>query len=74
MDGIAERLALFGVGWRDATATQIYTIRDIAPFLVDEIVKRGTARPGFTLHYARPPVKDLEFEVDCRGVRVEEMI
>jgi hypothetical protein len=74
MDEVAARLALFGVGWRDVTATQVYTIRDIAPFLLDEVVKRGTARPGFTLHYARPPVKDLEFEVDCRAVRVEEMV
>ena len=56
------------------TTTQVYTVRDLQPFLFDEIVKRGTARPGFTLHHARPPVKDLEFEVDCRAVRVEEMI
>ena len=72
MDEVAARLALLGVGWRDVTATQVYTIRDIHPFMVDEIVRRGAARAGLTCHYARPPVRDLEFEVDCRSVRVEE--
>ena len=74
MEEVAARLALFGVGWRDVTATQVYTIRDLQPFLLDEIVKRGAARAGVTLHHARPPVRDLEFEVDCRAVRVEELI
>ncbi len=74
MDEITLRLGLFGVGWREATATQIYTIHDIHPFMAEEIVRRGAARSGMTLHYARPPVLDLEFEVDCRSVRVEEMI
>jgi hypothetical protein len=74
MEEVAARLALFGAGWHDATATQVYTIRDIHPFMVDEIVRRGAARTGLTWHYARPPVRDLEFEVDCRSVRVEEVI
>jgi hypothetical protein len=74
MDEVTARLALFGAGWRDATATQVYTIRDIHPFLADEIIGRGAARTGLILHYARPPVRDLEFEVDCRSVRVEEVI
>jgi hypothetical protein len=74
MDQIAARLALLGAGWRDATAVQVYTIRDIHPFLADEIIRRGAARAGLIWHYTRPPVRDLEFEVDCRSVRVEEMI
>ncbi len=74
MDQIAARLARFGTGWRDASAAQVYTIRNIHPFMVDEIVRRGAARAGLTWHYARPPVRDLEFEVDCRSVRVEEVI
>jgi len=74
MDQITARLALLGAGWRDATATQVYTVRDIYPFMVDEIIRRGAAHAGLTSHYARPPVRDLEFEVDCRSVRVEEVI
>jgi hypothetical protein len=74
MDEVAARLTLLGVGWRDVTATQVYTIRDIHPFMADEIVCRGAARTGLAWHYARPPVRDLEFELDCRSVRVEEVI
>jgi hypothetical protein len=74
MDEITRRLALFGLGWKDTTATQLYTIRDTYPLLADEFVRRGAARAGVTWHFTRPPVRDLEFEVDCRGVRVEETL
>ena len=74
LEEISRRLALFGVGWRDTTASQVYTIRDIYPFFVDEIVRRGAAHAGINWHFTRPPVRDLEFEVDCRSVRVEEVV
>jgi hypothetical protein len=73
LEEITRRLGLFGVGWRDTTASQVYTIRDIYPFLADEIVRRGAAHEGINWHFTRPPVRDLEFEVDCRSVRVEEV-
>jgi hypothetical protein len=74
LDEITQRLTLFGVGWRDTTASQLYTIRDIYPFFADEIVRRGAAHAGINWHFTRPPVRDLEFEVDCRSVRVEEVL
>ena len=74
LEEISRRLALFGVGWRDTTASQVYTIRDIHPFFADEIVRRGAAHAGINWHFTRPPVRDLEFEVDCRSVRVEEVV
>ena len=74
LEEITRRLALFGVGWRDTTASQVYTIRDIYPFFADEIVRRGAAHAGINWHFTRPPVRDLEFEVDCRSVRVEEVV
>jgi hypothetical protein len=69
-----RRLSLFGLGWPDTTATQIYTVHDLHPFLADEIVKRGAARAGIDWHYCRPPVQGLEFEMDCRGVLTEQVI
>jgi hypothetical protein len=74
MAELTGRLKLFGVGWRDTTATQLYTIRDVHPFVADEIVRLGAAHAGLNWHFARPPVRDLEFEVDCRSVRAEEVI
>ena len=47
---------------------QVYTVHDLHPFLADEIVRRGAGRSGLTWHYGRPPVRELEYEMDCRGV------
>jgi hypothetical protein len=69
-----RRLAFLGFAWPDTTATQVYTVRDPFPFLADEIVRRGAARAGLTWHFSRPPVRELEFEMDCRGVATEQVI
>jgi hypothetical protein len=74
LEEITRRLELFGVGWRDTTASQVYTVRDIYPFFADEIVRRGAAHAGINWHFTRPPVRGLEFEVDCRSVRVEKIL
>ena len=73
--GVMEkRMAEFGHGWKDATAAQTYTIRDFYPFMADALVKQGAARGGLTWHFARPPVIDLEYEMDCRRVMRELVI
>jgi hypothetical protein len=68
-----RRMGALGFSWPDTTATQLYTVHDIHPFLAEEIVRRGAARAGLTWHYNRPPVVDLEYEMDCRGVTVERI-
>jgi hypothetical protein len=69
-----HRLGEFGFGWNDTTAAQAYSIRDFHPVMSDELVRRGAARSGLTWHYARPPVIDLEYEMDCRRVTREIVI
>ncbi len=69
-----ERLAAFGFTWQDTTGVQAYTIRDFHAVFAGELVRRGTARSGLTWHFARPPVIDLEFEMDCRRVLQEVVI
>jgi hypothetical protein len=69
-----RRLAAFGYSWADTTATQVYTVHDLHPFLADEIVRRGAARCGLTWHYARPPVQQLEYEMDCRSTLRETIV
>jgi hypothetical protein len=68
-----RRMGALGFGWKDTTAVQLYTVHNIHPFLADEIVRRDAVRSGLTWHYNRPPVVDLEYEMDCRGVSVERM-
>ena len=69
-----KRMAALGRTWADTTGAQVYTVHDLHPFLADEIAARGVARHGLTWHYNRPPVKDLEYEMDCRGVQCERVI
>jgi hypothetical protein len=69
-----RRLGLLGQSWIGTTATQVYTVHDIHPFLADEIVRRGAAAGGLTWHFCRPPVQGLEYEMDCRGVAAEHFI
>ena len=62
-----RRMAALGFTWADTTAVHVYTIHSLLPILVNEMNARGAARPGVTWQYCRPPVVDLEFEMDCRG-------
>jgi hypothetical protein len=69
-----RRLGALGFGWADTTATQVYTVHDLHPFLADEIVRRGAVHAGLTWQYARPPVRGLEYEMDCRGILNETVL
>ena len=69
-----RRLGLLGQSWRSTTASQVYTVHDLYPFFADEIVRRGAARAGLTWHLCRPPVRGLEYEMDCRGVAAEHFV
>jgi hypothetical protein len=69
-----RRLAALGALWSDTTAVQLYTVHDVHPFLAEEIVRRGAARHGLTWHFHRPPVQEIEYEMDCRSVAVERVM
>jgi hypothetical protein len=69
-----SRLSEFGFGWSDTTGTQAYSVHDFHPAMTDELVRRGATRAGLTWHFARPPVVDLEYEMDCRRVLRETVI
>jgi len=69
-----SRLQTFGFGWKDTTAAQAYSVHDFHAVMADELVRRGATRSGLTWHFARPPVIDLEYEMDCRRVSRETVI
>ena len=69
-----SRLGAFGFGWKDTTAVQAYSVHDFHSVMTDELVRRGATRSGLTWHFARPPVIDLEYEMDCRRVMREIVI
>ena len=69
-----SRLDAFGFGWKNTTGVQAYTVHDFHPVMTQELVQRGATRSGLTWHFARPPVVDLEYEMDCRRVTREIVI
>ena len=69
-----DRLAGLGASWRDASAAQVYSVHDIHPILSSAILPRTGNGAGLTWHYCRPPIEELEFEMDVRGVAVERLL
>ncbi len=69
-----RRLKVLGFDWDDCTATQVYTKHNVYPFLASELGRRGAIAKGLTWNYVRPPVQDLEYEMDCRRVMNERVL
>ena len=69
-----SRLSGLGVTWSNITAVDIYTVYPLQPFIEPVILqKMGPAViHGLRWFYSRPPIIDVEFEMDMRGVRREE--
>lgn len=65
------RLEGLGARWADASATQVYTVRDFHA-LAPGIVSRAGA--GLDWNYCRPPIEGLEFEMDLRRVSAERLL
>ena len=74
LDTMERRLGGLGVHWRDLTAMQVYTVHDVYPILREQIVPRAGNSGGLTWHYCRPPIEELEYEMDVRGVAVERTL
>jgi hypothetical protein len=69
-----RRLAALGFSWQDAISTQAYTVHDIGALVEQEIVRRGAAAGGLEWHFARPPLVELDYEMDVRGAAREIVI
>lgn len=73
---MSTRLTGLDVSWKQVTATQVYTVQNIHPFIETEILTamREAALLGIHWHYARPPIESIEYEMDLRGCRREEVL
>ena len=76
MSLMSSRLAGLDASWKQVTAAQAYTVHDIHPFLESEILMRMREAASFGIHwhYARPPIESIEYEMDLRGCRREEVL
>jgi len=73
MDLMENRLHGLGEDWSQVTAADVYTIHPIDRLLAPVILERmgAAAIHGIRWHFSRPPIDDIEFEMDLRGVRGE---
>lgn len=69
-----RRMKALGATWQDNTGAHLYTVYDIHPLMAREIVARGASSKGLSWHFARPPVEDLDYEMDVRSVSTEIVI
>jgi hypothetical protein len=70
---MAERVGGMNVAWSDVTQSNIYTVHNIYPLMEPAIMPslHEGGRHGVRWHFARPPVLEIEFEMDLRGLRRE---
>jgi hypothetical protein len=73
LETLTARLRDLQVTWTEVTTVEVYTVRDLYPLLAPTLFPalQGAGRHGFRWHYARPPVIEVEYEMDVRGVHQE---
>jgi hypothetical protein len=76
VEKIEQRMAALGVGWSDATESQIYGTRADHELLINDRLPRFAelVRPGLRWHFSRPPIDDLKLEIDVRGLASESWV
>lgn len=74
LDTMTRRLTGLGTSWAAVTAVQVYTVHEIQAVMREDIVPRAGNGAGVTWHYCRPPIEELEYEMDVRGVAIERVL
>lgn len=74
LNEMERRMSAFSGDWSQTTAVQLYTVQDIYNVLESELGQRGVLGNGLTWHFNRPPVVDLEYEMDCRRIHFERVL
>ncbi len=70
---MAARLEALGQAWADVTAIDVYCAHDVHGHLASTILEPAgpAAGKGVCWHLSHPPIQDLAYEIDMRGVRQE---
>ena len=65
---LESRFAALGVDWKDVLDARLYTVHDLHHTFASEWAARGAMAGGLNWHFVRPPVRDIEIEVDARAI------
>jgi hypothetical protein len=68
-----RRMAAFDADWHRITDVQVYTVHDLRAILQAVLSPRAVCGAGVTWHYARPPIINVEYEMDCRRVHLDDL-
>jgi len=73
MDLMESRLRGLGLAWPMVSRANVYTVHSITELLPAVILSRmgPAAIHGVHWHFSRPPIVEIEFEMDLRGTRTE---
>lgn len=76
MSMMKARLDGLQVTWADVTTVDVYTVRSLQPVIAEALLQpmSAAAAHGIRWYYSRPPIQGLEFEMDMRGVRRENIL
>lgn len=70
---MSTRLQQLGTTWSAVTRTNVYTAHSMDR-IVPEVLEPQTgiaSRHGLNWFFSRPPIEDIEYEMDVRGVQTE---
>ena len=76
MNLMSTRLRLLGASWSAVTRTNAYTVHPMDR-IVTEILEPQTdlaSLHGINWFYSRPPIEEIEYEMDVRGIRTEWLL
>ena len=73
MGVMRARMEGLGADWSRVTATDVYTVHQLQPYLASALLKPmgPAAAHGIRWHFTRPPIEGLDFEMDARGIARE---
>jgi hypothetical protein len=73
MDLMESRLQGLGLTWTMVSRANVYTAHSISELLPAVILSRMGAASvhGVHWHFSRPPIEEIEFEMDLRSTRIE---
>ena len=74
LDEMERRLAGFGKTWADCSTVDLYTVFDAYPVLGTLFAERRAWGEGVAWHWCRPPVEQIDFEMDCRRIGIELLL
>jgi hypothetical protein len=76
LENLDRAISQMGVSWNGVTNLVVFTVHDIHPILRELLLPRtGAAKNyGIRWYFARPPIQELEIELQIRGCARELMI